>query len=59
MVVLMRYLIGSLSLALVVAAIVVGASARPCEGRSRAGHTVQVIEIVAERSGLTTLSRYV
>ena len=51
MVVLMRYLIGSLSLALVVAAIVVGASARP--SKAAAAQEVQVIEIVAERFRFT------
>ena len=47
----MRYLIGSLSLALVVAAIVVGASARP--SKAAAAQEVQVIEIVAERFRFT------
>ena len=51
MVVLMRYMLGSLSLALFVSAIVVGAPTWP--SKAVAAQDVQVIEIVAERFRFT------
>ena len=51
MVVLMRYVLGSLSLALLVMVVVVGASAWP--SKAAAAQDVQVIEIVAERFRFT------
>ena len=51
MVVLMRYVLGSLSVVLLVAAIVVGTSAWP--SKAAAAQDVQVIEIVAERFRFT------
>ena len=51
MVVLMRYVLGSLTLVLVVSAILVGASVWP--SRASAAQEAQVIEIVAERFRFT------
>jgi len=51
MVILMRYMLGSLSLALLVAAIVIGAPAWP--SKAAAAQDVQVIEIAAERFRFT------
>ena len=51
MVVLMRYVLGSLSLALLVMVVVVGASAWP--SKAAAAQDVKVIEIVAERFRFT------
>ena len=51
MVVLMRYMLGSLALALVVSAILVGAPVWPSQ--AAAAQEVQVVEIVAERFRFT------